>query len=123
MNLFRRKPKEEVEEAPDPTEMEVNTSEELFNRGMLFYSSQKYERAIADFKKAEGMNPDQVDPHYGLGLVYRMLGQPDNAIASFNKVVELLEQGQMDDAVERKMMLMRISKSHINSLKKGETGE
>jgi tetratricopeptide (TPR) repeat protein len=121
MNLFRRKPVVEEAEIPDPTEMEANTAEALFNRGMLFYSSQKYERAIADFKQALNLEPEQIDPHYGLGLVYRMLGQSENAIASFSKVLELLEEGRMDETVERKMMLMRISKAHINSLKKGET--
>lgn len=120
MNLFRRKPIEEEVHVPDPTEMEADSAEALFNRGMLFYSSQRYERAIADFKKALEMEPESVDPHYGLGLVYRMLGQPENAINAFNQVLELLEQGKMDDVVERKMMLMRISKAHINSLQKDD---
>lgn len=118
MNLFRRKPIEEEAEVPDPTEMEANTPEALFNRGMLFYSSQKYEHAIADFNNALSMEPEQVDPYYGLGLVYRMLGQHDKAIENFNKVLDLLEQGKMDDAFERKMMLMRISKAHIKSMEK-----
>lgn len=116
MNFFRRKPTIEEKTVPDPTTMEASTVEEYVNRGMLFYSHEKFDQAEADFKQAMSMDPEAVDPIYGLALAYKGADQADQAIEAFEKVIALLDQGKMDDQPERKTMLKRISKSHIKSL-------
>lgn len=117
MNFFRRKPIIEEKPKPDPKTMEAATLEEFFNRGMMFYSHEDFASAEADFKQAISKDAEAVDPIYGLALTYKASQQTDQAIEAFQKVIALLQQGKMDDQPERKAMLMRISKSHINSLK------
>lgn len=121
MNFFRRKPIIEEKTVPDPTEMEASTVEEYVNRGMLFYSHEKFDQAEADFKQAMSMDPEAVDAIYGLALNYKASNQADQAIEAFQKVIALLDQGKMDDQPERKTMLTRISKSHIKSLEASES--
>jgi tetratricopeptide (TPR) repeat protein len=116
MNLFKRKPKIVEVEIPDPETIQPTTPEEYFNRGMLFYSHQKFERAVDDFQQALKSNSEVVDPHYGLALVYKAMEKNQEAVASFHKVVSLLEEGKLDDKPDRKQMLSRISRSHIASL-------
>lgn len=121
MNFFRRKPLIEEKAIPDPKSIEASTLEEYFNRGMLFYSHENFELAEADFKQAVSKDPEAVDPIYGLALTYKGANQAEKAIDAFQKVLDLLQQGKLDDQPERKSMLMRISRSHIKSLKEAET--
>lgn len=122
MNFFRRKPDLSEEEKPDPREVEASSPEEYFNRGMLFYSDKSFEKAAADFKQAVAIDAELVDPHYGLGLVYKATGRTDEAADEFNKVLELLNAGVIDDNPNRKNMLLKISQAHIKSLSSKQEG-
>jgi tetratricopeptide (TPR) repeat protein len=123
MGFFRRKPKIEEETPPDPSTLPAETPADFFNRGMFFYSHHQYDRAIQDFNAALRDNPDLIDPVYGLGLVYKAQQKYPEAIQTFTRVLELLEKGKMDDNPDRRLMLTRISKSHIQSLEQMLMGD
>lgn len=66
----------------------------LIKRASLFIQQCKDphrdpELSLADFKKAEELDPDNADLYHHRGQVYLLIEQIDNAIADFNKAVEL----------------------------------
>lgn len=121
MSLFRRKKKTEEIVVPDPATIEATTPEEYENRGMLFYSHEKYDLALADFQQAIALRPDAIDPHYSVGLTYKAMDEPEQAIAAFKMVISLLDKGVLTDDPDRVQMLRRISSAQIHSLSEAET--
>lgn len=119
MNLFRRKKPIEVQaEKPNPDLMDAKTSDEYFNRGMLYYSQGEFEKSKKDFDQALSLDAGTVDANYGLALVYKASGDSDQAIEYFNRVIKLISEGALDDQPDRKNMLTNISKAQIASLTK-----
>lgn len=116
MKLFKRKSAVVESATINPETVQANTVEEYFNRGMIFYSADKFDQAIADFTQARSMDPRAIDPHYGLGLVYKAQGKNAEAVAAFKQVLGLIEEGSLDQTFDRKNMLLKICKSHIRSL-------
>lgn len=116
MKIFKRKPAA-VEAAPvNPDTIQANSVEEYFNRGMMYYSAEKFDEAIADFNQAVSQDPRAVDPHYGLGLVYKAQEKNPEAVAAFSRVLELINEGVLDQKFDRKNMLQRICKAQIRAL-------
>ena len=116
MSLFRRKKKTEEKVVPDPATIEATTAEEYENRGMLYYSHEKFDLAAADFKQAIVLRPEGIDPHYSLALTYKAMDEPDKALAEFKEVISLLDKGTLADDPDRTQMLRRISNAHIRTL-------
>ena len=66
----------------------------LIKRASLFIQQCKDphkdpELSLADFKRAEELNPKNADVYHHRGQVYLLIDQIDNAIADFKKAVEL----------------------------------
>ncbi|RMG89508.1 MAG: tetratricopeptide repeat protein [Chloroflexi bacterium] len=52
----------------------------------------KNQEALKAFEDVLGMAPTHVDAHYGIGLVYRSLGENNKAIEAFKKALTLAEE-------------------------------
>ena len=57
--------------------------------GWDYYETRHYDQAARQYRKAAGINPQQIDPILGLGNVYAQQGHLDLAIREFQKAVEL----------------------------------
>ncbi len=121
MKFFRRKTVVTEQAAIDPDFIQASSIEEYFNRGMVYYSQEKFEQAIQDFQQASSLDASAVDPYYGLGLVYKAQEKNDDAIKAFEQVLRLInEEGVLDQNFDRKNMLQRISKAQIQALSETE---
>ena len=61
----------------------------LFNLGLAYGDAGQYEKAIASYKEAIRINPDDADAHYNLGFVYGDAGQHEKAIASYKEAIRI----------------------------------
>lgn len=64
-----------------------SSSEKLYNTGHNQYTAGKYEDAIKSLNDAIAMDETNVDALYFLGRSYHRLGDNDNAILNYNKIV------------------------------------
>jgi tetratricopeptide (TPR) repeat protein len=59
------------------------------NRGMVFYKAGMFDRALADFDQAIGMDPEYAKAYYNRGSTYDTMGQLDKAIVDYRKTISL----------------------------------
>jgi tetratricopeptide (TPR) repeat protein len=104
----------EPDEMPQPTNLE-----EYMRRGWAYHTHQREREAEDDFRKALELNADAVDTLYVLGLVLKAQNRNKEAVESFNRVVELLKAGILEDKI-RAEMLRRLSLGHISELTEGD---
>ena len=57
--------------------------------GGVYYQAGEYDEAIAEFKKAISINPNNESAYNGLGGVYHQAGEYDEAIAEFKKAISV----------------------------------
>ena len=60
-----------------------------FNQGVENSKLQQYDKAIADYTRAIGLDPKYAMAYYNRGLAYRKLVQFDKAITDWTKAIEL----------------------------------
>ncbi len=108
------------EKAIEPTDPSVpRSADELVESGWSHYSKKEYYRAEADFQKSLEMTPNNADTMYALAMTQQASGRPQDAIHTFEKVIQLLE-GLKDKDPVRALMLTRLSHGHINRMKTGD---
>ncbi len=108
------------EKAVEPTEPSTpKVADELIESGWRHYSNKEYYRAEDDFKKALEDQPENVDTLYAIGMAQYSSGRTEEAIQTFEKVIQSLEQNTTEDRV-RALMLARLSHGHINRMKTGD---
>jgi Tfp pilus assembly protein PilF len=56
--------------------------------GLVYYSKEKYDKAVTHFQKALEFDPKHSDTHHNLGHLYLTQGRFDLAIVEFNKALE-----------------------------------
>jgi len=61
----------------------------LFNLGLAYGNAGQYEEAIASYKEAIRIKPDDADAHYNLGVTYGESGQYEEAIASYKEALRI----------------------------------
>jgi tetratricopeptide (TPR) repeat protein len=61
----------------------------LYWLARLEYDAQQYNAAVAGFRKVVELDPRMMRAYDGLGLCYDYLGKYDDAIANYNRAVEL----------------------------------
>jgi tetratricopeptide (TPR) repeat protein len=59
------------------------------NRGLAYSSLGQWDKAIDDYTRAIGIDPDYVNANYNRGLAYSALGQWNKAIADYSKTIEI----------------------------------
>ena len=120
-NPFKRKSaKTEDEAGVDPTKGKEPTDYEGFmRRGWVFHSSGEQEKAESDFRRAISYSPESVDANFALGLVMKAQDNKEGAIELFNKCMELIEQGKIEEHDQSEMM-RRLTLGHINELTTGD---
>lgn len=99
---------------PEPEDVET-----YMRRGWAYHSRDLEDKAEADFRRALDLDSESVDANYVLGLVLKAKGDINEAVQQFEKTVQLLEAGKLDDK-SRTEMLRRLSLGHINELKSGD---
>jgi len=102
---------------PDPAGMSASTATEFASRGWLFYSHQKYEKAVDDFHQVLEIDKNDVDGWYGLGLSLKFAGSTVDAVEAFNKVLGLINT--LEDK-QRANVLGRLVKGQINQIQTGD---
>lgn len=66
-----------------------NVAKSRVLRGRIMMEKSRLEEARAEFLKALEVDPNFVDAHYYLGIVYERVNQPSDAIASYTKAMEI----------------------------------
>jgi len=95
------------------------TAEDHMQRGWIQHAKDKlHASAEESFRQAIDLNPRLIDAYYGLGLSLKAMSRPQEAIEVFQKVVELIDSGVVDDPT-RSAMLRRLSIGHINQMRGG----
>lgn len=67
----------------------IYKAEEYNKRGIEFYSTGEFDRAIEEFSMALSMDPEFPKAYNNLGVVYYAKGDTDKAIEYYNKTIEL----------------------------------
>lgn len=65
------------------------SAENLYHLGRYHHRRTSYANAIAAYQKALAINPDYVEAHNGLGVIYSTQGQYALALEHFKKAIEL----------------------------------
>ena len=119
MNFFRKKDKVVIE-APkaDPTEITPENVADYIRRGYAFHAREEYAKADEDFRKAISMDAKSPEAYYGLGLNLKAQNNNEEAILAFQQALDFINTIE-EQNVTRAHMLSRITKGHINQLKKG----
>jgi tetratricopeptide (TPR) repeat protein len=60
-----------------------------YNRGLAYYETGDFDRAIADHTKAIEIDPQRADAYASRGLAYRNKGEFDRAIGDSTKAIEI----------------------------------
>lgn len=95
------------------------TEDEFVKSGWEHYSKKEYYRAEADFQKALDISPNNPDTLYALGMTYQASGRQPEAIRTFEKTIQVLENAGENDFV-RAHMMTRLARGHINRIKTGD---
>lgn len=71
--------------------------------------------AVEEFRKLAEKSPNDVDVLYGFGLALRGAGQKEEALAVFNRLLEILQSvnPESDDEANRLEMLTRMVNQQI----------
>jgi tetratricopeptide (TPR) repeat protein len=105
--------------AVEPTEPSTPvTADEFIESGWNHFSKKEFFRSEADFKKALEIQPENADTLYALGMAQQASGNTQEAIRTFEEVIQLLEARKVEDPV-RSLMLTRLANGHINRMKTG----
>lgn len=98
------------------------TAEDFTRRGWTLHVQGEQDRAEKDFRRAVELDSQSVEAHYGLGMALRARRKGDEAIRVFEKTIELIDAGELEEDSARATMLRRLSRSHITMIQKGNFG-
>jgi tetratricopeptide (TPR) repeat protein len=72
-------------------------------------------QSLAELVKAIDANPFDAAPHLLSAEILRNVGRPDDAIASYERAVEILPEGAARHAAEAKLARLVVEQSKLNS--------
>ncbi|MEM1006057.1 MAG: tetratricopeptide repeat protein [Pseudomonadota bacterium] len=58
-------------------------------RASVFFGIERYGMAVADLEHALTLNPNHYEAIYGLGLIFEVLGQPDDAYEAYLRALAI----------------------------------
>lgn len=105
----------------DPAEpiVDPKTADDFLQRGWTLHVQGEYTRAEADFRKALDMNANSPEATYAIGMSLKIQGKQKESVEYFQKTIELVEAGQLNDNPGRATMLRHMSESHIVLMESG----
>jgi tetratricopeptide (TPR) repeat protein len=81
----------------------------LTDQGVMFRQLGQFDKAIANFQKANKVQPTHVQSLFNLGVVYASdLNKPDEAAKAWNKVLTVAPAS--DQAAQARQMLSQLKK-------------
>jgi tetratricopeptide (TPR) repeat protein len=107
-------PLQEPDAIPQP-----KTAGEYQLRGYAYYAKGDFAAAQADFQEAVALAPTDVESVYALGLAYKVQGRAQEGARAFQKVLDLIHSGAVEDST-RAEMLGRLAKGHLNMMTIGD---
>jgi Tfp pilus assembly protein PilF len=72
-----------IEKEPDRVPIAYN------NRGLVYYQTGQFDKAVADFQKAVALRASYIDAYSNLGMAFFKSGRLDEAIANLEKAIAL----------------------------------
>ncbi|HAD82067.1 MAG: hypothetical protein A2509_08105 [Candidatus Edwardsbacteria bacterium RIFOXYD12_FULL_50_11] len=63
--------------------------ETIIEMGKFYFLNQKFDEAVAEYKKAIALDPKCIDAFYNLGITLEAISDQDGARDAFAKVIEL----------------------------------
>jgi cytochrome c-type biogenesis protein CcmH/NrfG len=90
-----RQPQKAIEAYARALELRPNNPNVLTDQGVMYREVGQFEKASANFRKANQVDPKHVQSLFNLGVVYfNDLKQPKNAIETWNKVIQIAPQSE-----------------------------
>lgn len=88
MMLFISKAYTEVSDKK-PVLEKKEEAKQLVQKGNTSFAAQRYDEALAYYKRAIALDPVSIDAHYDLGVTYGTKGMLDESIAAYAKVITI----------------------------------
>jgi tetratricopeptide (TPR) repeat protein len=108
---------DDVAKNPPQPGLAPQTAKDFFQRAWSSYVKGDQNSAEKDFQEALVTDSQSIEAYYGLGLTLKMQGRTEPALKAFEKAIELVKAGVMQDDRVRATMLRNLAEWHINSLK------
>ncbi len=67
----------------------MSTKQDHYNKGLDLFGEGKHEEAIAEYRKALEVDPDDGEIHMAISMSYQQMGNLDQALEAARKAVEL----------------------------------
>ena len=118
--LKRKSSQDEETAAGGPSEIkDPNDHDSFLLRGWAYHARGEQEKAESDFRRAVSFSPESVEANYAMGLIMKSQDKTQEAIELFEKTMDLILQGKIEDHSKSEMMRRR-TLAHINELKTGD---
>lgn len=76
-------------------ELRPNDPDVLTDQGVMYRALAQFDKAIANFEKANRANPKHIQSLFNMGVVYAHdLNQPKKAIDAWNRVIQIAPQSE-----------------------------
>jgi len=107
----------------DASTVEPKSVQDFIRRGWSFHVKEQFDRSEADFRKAISMDSQSVEANYGLGLSLLVQNRVKESAQSFQKTLDLLNEGKLEDQPGRASMLRHLAQTHIEMGQHGKNME
>jgi Tfp pilus assembly protein PilF len=92
---------------------EPKTPENQLATGWGFQVNGEFTKAEAEFRQVLAYDPNSIEGYYGLGMALQSQKHKEEAVAAFQKALELLMTGETNDSSGRATMLRHLLKWQI----------
>jgi tetratricopeptide (TPR) repeat protein len=89
----------------------ASSLETSLNDAYTAYKDQNIEASLEMYKKANSLDPKNIDALFGMGVCYQLLGQSDEATSMYIKILEI----KPDDEAAKNNLLILVSGNSVQS--------
>ena len=105
-----RQPQKAIDAYQHALELRPNSPNVVTDQGVMYRDLGQFDRALANFRKANELDPKHVQSLFNLGVVYQNdLKQPKKAIEAWNKVIQTAPESEQ--AAQARRMLDEAKKA------------